>query len=164
MHPTKTAQPATAPDYRHIFWSWLGGAAAISLLGAITGMSDIPFLMAPFGASCVLVFGLPASPLAQPRNVIGGHTLTALTGFVFLYLLGDSWWAVGLAVGTAIAVMQLTRTTHPPAGANPILVMMSAPAASFLLFPVLSGALLVVLTGLFINNLSSTRTYPLKKG
>ncbi|WP_321393056.1 HPP family protein [Emcibacter sp.] len=151
-------------NFPNLFWPWFGGAVAISLLGLVTSTSGVPLLMAPFGASCVLVFGLPKSPLAQPRNVIGGHILTALTGFIFLYLFGDSWWAMGLAVGTAIALMQLTRTTHPPAGANPILVMMSAPAAPFLIFPVLSGALIVVLTGLLVNNLSSTRSYPLKKG
>ncbi|MFC7049652.1 HPP family protein [Emcibacter nanhaiensis] len=164
MHLLKTVQPTAGRDYRHIFWSWLGGAVAIGLLGALTGYTNVPLLMAPFGASCVLVFGLPESPLAQPRNVIGGHTLTALTGFIFLYLFGDGWWAIGLAVGTAIALMQLTRTTHPPAGANPILVMLSAPTASFLLFPVLSGALLVVFVGILVNNISTTRSYPLKKG
>ncbi|WP_417317383.1 HPP family protein [Emcibacter sp.] len=164
MQSVKTLRASVGRDFRHIFWSWLGGAVAICLLGALTGYSSLPLLMAPFGASCVLVFGLPESPLAQPRNVIGGHTLTALTGFVFLFLFGDSWWAMGLAVGTAIAMMQLTRTIHPPAGANPVLVMMSAPAVTFLLFPVLSGAALLVLIGLLMNNLSLTRSYPHKKG
>lgn len=164
MHLTPNTPASKAPYYKNIFWSWLGGAAAIGLLGALSGYSGFPLLMAPFGASCVLVFGLPESPLAQPRNVIGGHTLTALTGFVFLFLLGDNWWAMGLAVGTAIALMQLTRTTHPPAGANPILVMMSAPAVTFLAFPVFTGALIVVLTGLLVNTLLPTRRYPTKKG
>jgi CBS-domain-containing membrane protein len=83
--------------------------------------------LASFGASCVLIFGFPDSPLSQPRNVIGGHFLASLVGLTFLALFGAHWWSMALAVGTAIAVMLLTRTAHAPAGSNPLIVMLSAP-------------------------------------
>jgi CBS-domain-containing membrane protein len=73
-------------------------------------------VLGSFGASCVLLFGYPDNPFSQPRNVIGGHFLTSLTGLCFLSVLGASWWSMALALATAVALMQLTRTVHPPAG------------------------------------------------
>lgn len=101
------------------------------------------WLMAPFGATAVLVFGLPQSPLAQPKNVVLGHVLTATVGLVFVEYVGVYPWSLALATGLSISLMLLTKTTHPPAGANPILVMLLNPGWSFLLTPVLAGALII---------------------
>ena len=122
-----------------------GGLAALCLLWW-SSLSAYPLIMAPFGASCVILFALPESPLAQPRNVIGGHILTALVGLLALHFLPPSIWATALAVGVGIAAMVVTKTTHPPAGANPLLILLAGKsfAWSFLLFPVGIGALLLV--------------------
>lgn len=101
--------------------------------------------MASFGASCVLAFGVPDSPLAQPRSIIGGHVVSTLVGLLVLGTLGNSWWAGALAVGLALAVMQQTRTLHAPAGANPLVVLAASAPVSFLVTPVLTGAVVIVL-------------------
>lgn len=149
------------PSGRHVLWSWLGGAIAIGLIGFLTEVTSHPMLMAPLGASAVLAFGVPDSPLAQPRNVIAGHFLTTLVGLSFLEIMGDGWLSMGLAVATAIALMQVTRTVHPPAGANPLLVIGLGAPWSFLVTPVLVGSVVLVICALLVNNLASARRYPL---
>jgi CBS-domain-containing membrane protein len=104
-------------------------------------------LMAPFGATMVILFALPDSPLAQPRNIVGGHLLTTLVGFAVLALMTVNPLSLGLAVGAGIVLMQLSGTTHPPAGANPLLVMTTLPTLDFVLTPVLAGTLLIVAFG-----------------
>ncbi|MDD9271688.1 HPP family protein [Paenibacillus sp. GCM10023248] len=115
--------------------------------------------MAPFGASCVIAFALPHSPLAQPRSLIGGHVLSTLVGLLALAAFGVHAWSLALAVGAAITLMQLTRTLHPPAGADPLLVMLSGASWGFLLTPVLLGAALLVLVALLYHRATGTR-YP----
>jgi CBS-domain-containing membrane protein len=105
------------------------------------------WLMAPFGATTVLVFGLPKSPLAQPKNVILGHVLTATVGLVFVHYVGVEPWSLAVATGVGVSLMLLTKTTHPPAGANPILIMLLSPGWSFLITPVLVGAVVLALIG-----------------
>ena len=109
------------------------------------------WLMAPFGATTVLVFALPDSPLAQPRNVIFGHLLAATVGLIFVKFVGVYPWSLGLATGVAISLMLITKTTHPPAGANPILVMLLNPGWGFLLTPVLVGAVILAALGYLLN-------------
>lgn len=138
----------------------LGAVLTIGITAWLSKNSGFPWLIAPFGASCVLVFGLPDSPLAQPRSVIGGHLVTSLVGLLVLYFLGVTWWSEALAVGLALVAMQLTRTVHAPAGANPLLVMAAQPGFSFLLAPVLSGGLVIVAVGCLINNARARRSYP----
>ena len=116
--------------------------------------------MAPFGASCVLAFGLPDSPLAQPRSIVGGHLITALVGFLVLHTLGDAWWAAALAVGLALAAMQQTRTVHAPAGANPLVVLAAQPGPEFLITPVLLGSLVIVGVAWALNNARQRGSYP----
>lgn len=145
---------------RHIGTSWLGGVLAIAAVAYIAAISHSPMVLGSFGATCVLVFGFPESPFSQPRNVIVGHFLSSLVGLVFLALLGPHWWSMALAAGTAIAVMQLTRTVHPPAGSNPVIVMLSSPGWNFLLTPTLLGALVLVIVAIIFNNLPQDRTYP----
>ncbi|WJS83708.1 HPP family protein [Paracoccus sp. TOH] len=140
--------------------SGLGGAVAICLLAGLAQSLEHALLIAPFGASCVLLFALPQSPLARPRNVIGGHFLSALVGLLVLNLVGDSVLAMGLGVGLAIAVMQLTGTVHPPAGGDPLVVILTGAGWSFLGLPILAGTVTLVLVALAYHRLVSTRAYP----
>jgi CBS-domain-containing membrane protein len=153
------AIPARA-SLKHILLSWLGGCLAIGVVAYLAIMFDAPLMLGSFGATCVLVFGFPDSPFSQPRNIVAGHFLSSLVGMVFLGLLGAHWWSVALAAGTAIALMQLTRTVHPPAGSNPVIVMLTVPDWSFLVTPTLLGAILLVGVALVFNNLLKDRTYP----
>ncbi|MDY7578427.1 HPP family protein [Herbaspirillum sp. RTI4] len=154
-----SALPAR-PALRHVALSWLGGFLAITAVAGLTDIAHLPLVLGSFGATCVLVFGFPESPFSQPRNVIGGHFLASLVGLLFLTLFGAHWWSMALAVGTSIALMQLTRTVHPPAGSNPVIVMLAAPAWGFLLMPTLIGAVVIVLVAVIFNNLPQERSYP----
>lgn len=103
-------------------------------------------LMAPFGATAVLLFAAPQSPFSKPLNVIGGHLLTATIGLLFATHIDVGMWTVALATGSAITLMPLTNTLHPPAGANPILIIQSQQGWSFLIEPVLLGAIGLVIS------------------
>jgi len=146
--------------YKAIALAWLGGAIAI---GAVAGLADslsVALVLGSFGASCVLVFGYPDTPFSQPRNVILGHFLCSLVGLVFLAAFGPHWWSLAPALGTAIAAMMLTRTVHPPAGSNPVIVFLAQPGWSFLWYPTLAGAVLLVLVALIYNNATREARYP----
>jgi CBS-domain-containing membrane protein len=116
--------------------------------------------MAPFGATCVLLFAAPESHFSQPRNVIGGHFIAATISVLLWHFLGDQWWVLALGVGTAIAVMQLTKTLHPPAGAHPLVIITGHASWGFIFTPVLLGAITLVLCGIIANNLIKDRHYP----
>lgn len=131
---------------------------ALSSLG-IAVKSSV-WLMAPFGATMVILFGLPESPLAQPRNIIVGHLLTTAIGLSVAALAGVSPWSMGLAVGLAVSLMLVTNTTHPPAGANPLVVMLAGEHWDFLMMPVAAGAVLIVVFGVLYHRLVSGHRYP----
>lgn len=140
--------------------AWLGGFLAIAAVALLTDYLALALVLGSFGASCVLVFGFPDVPFAQPRNVILGHVFSSLIGLAFMAAFGPHWWSVATAVGTAIAVMMLTRSVHPPAGSNPVIVFLTEPSWSFLLFPTLAGALIVVAVALIYNNVTREASYP----
>lgn len=140
--------------------AWLGGFLAIAVVAALSDFLSVALVLGSFGASCVLVFGYPDVPFSQPRNVVAGHVISSLVGLGFLTAFGAHWWAVALAVGTAIALMMLTRTVHPPAGSNPVIVFLTQPSWSFLLFPTLVGVLVLVAVALVYNNVSRDAKYP----
>ncbi|WP_027329122.1 HPP family protein [Marinimicrobium agarilyticum] len=131
---------------------------ALSSLGIVVKSSV--WLMAPFGATMVILFGLPESPLAQPRNIIVGHLLTTAIGLSVASLVGVTPWSLGLAVGLAVGLMLLTNTTHPPAGANPLVVMLAGEHWDFLLMPAAAGAILIVAFGVVYHRLISGQRYP----
>jgi CBS-domain-containing membrane protein len=108
----------------------------------------------------VLVFVLPGSPLAQPRNVIGGHLVSTVMGLLAMALLGHGPLAMGAGVAAAIMGMMLTRTLHPPAGGDPVLVILSSAPISFLLKPMLLGTVAIVLIGIAYHRLVAGRAYP----
>ncbi|WP_196888444.1 HPP family protein [Aureivirga sp. CE67] len=141
-------------------YSGLGGFIAIAVVAFLTKNTVIPFIMAPFGATCVLAFGVPNSPLAQPRNIIGGHIISTIIGLLCLHFLGNDWYSLAIGVGLAIAVMQITKTTHPPAGADPLVVILAGSSWEFLINPVISGAISITIIALIFNNLHKARKYP----
>nr|WP_238941856.1 HPP family protein [Bacillus sp. REN10] len=138
----------------------MGGFLTIFTLVLLTNTTSTEWLMAPFGASCVLAFSVWNAPLSQPRNIIGGHFIATFIGLATYHMFGDEPWAISLAVGLAIAVMMITKTTHPPAGANPLVVMLGEQQWTYLITPVLIGSIVIVLFALIINNLRSNREYP----
>ncbi len=159
---TGTATPVpAAPTFGHVVISWVGALFAIGALGFLAEATHAPLMMASFGASCVLLFGYPDSHLSQPRNTVGGHLIAAAVGLVAVAVLGDHWTAMAAAVATAIAVMKLTRTVHPPAGSTAIIAVHLHPDLSFLILPVLTGASLLVVLAAFYNNIIEHRRYPL---
>ncbi|AXV65615.1 HPP family protein [Pseudoalteromonas lipolytica] len=139
-----------------------GGFAALAIfvLAYLQQRGDFGiWLMAPFGATAVLVFGVPTSPLARARNVIGGHLITAFIGVLFVNFVGVSPFEIAIASGLAISLMMLTRTVNPAAGANPILIMQSLQSWDFLVMPVLTGTVFIVLCGFvsqYLINISIT--------
>ena len=143
--------------------------ALLSALGALIFISFLAFLdrsfegmiwlIPPFGASMVLVMAVHESPLAKPKNILLGHILSALSGVIILYSIGDNFLALGIAVALAVFVMIVTDTIHPPAGANPIIVILTGQGISFVLFPVAVGAFMLVIFAYLYNKLLK-RNYP----
>lgn len=142
-----------ARPWRHASLAGLGGAITIGLLAVVNEFHTALLLIPPFGASCVLVFGVPASPFARARNVVGGHFISAAFGLLAVGLFGSGALGIAVGVGFAIASMIVTDTVHPPAGANPIVVAIMNPGWSFLLAPVFIGSVAIVLLGRIYNRL-----------
>ncbi|MFN3657620.1 MAG: HPP family protein [Pseudolabrys sp.] len=117
-----------------------GGAVAIGAMEAFAARSAMPVMAIPFGTSIVLVLGSPEAEAAQPRALIGGHLVSALVGLIVLQLAGPEPWAAALAVGLAMVAMHVTGTFHPPAGIDPLLIVVNAMPWSFLVMPVAAGA------------------------
>ncbi|GAJ74576.1 hypothetical protein JCM18905_299 [Vibrio sp. JCM 18905] len=145
----------------------LGATLAIGVLSyAEVSLTEVVLLMAPFGATAVLVFGgVPSSPLAQPKNVIIGHFITASIGIAFSQYVEITPITLAIATGLGVSAMLITKTTHPPAGANPILIMASGQGGwSFLFTPVLIGAVVIVLVGKALQLLQSQYLTPRLNG
>ncbi|KZK99048.1 MULTISPECIES: HPP family protein [Pseudovibrio] len=151
--------PAKHP-LSHILIGGLGGIVAIAILALMDGSLEAALLLGSFGASCVLIFGFPEAPFSQPRNIIAGHGLSSFVGLLLLTLFGPTWWALALAAGLAIALMMATRTVHPPAGSNPVIIFLAQPGWDFLLFPTLTGAVLLVIVAWVFLKLSKRSAYP----
>lgn len=161
-------------DIRHFFarhepscGSWqiglksgLGGMVGMGLVGGVAALTGLPFLIAPFGASAVLLFGHPSSPLAQPANVVGGYLAATLVGLAFALAFPGAWWAAALGVGLAILVMLAARVSHPPAGAVPILMVLSPAMPLALAGIVFGGGLALVLVATLYHRLPPRHTYP----
>jgi len=122
-----------------------GGAVAIGLMEFFATRTAVPVMAVPFATSIVLVLGSPEVEAAQPRALIGGHLLSSLIGLVVVHVVGPQPWAAAIAVGLAMLAMHATRTFHPPAGIDPLLIVVNAMPWSFLLVPVAAGAGLLAL-------------------
>ena len=153
-----------------VLWSWLGsflGLAAVSLIHyKILDETGLMMIIGSFGASAVLIYGAIRSPLAQPRNLLGGHILSAIIGVTaFQWLGGEPWLAAAVAVSTAIAVMHLTKTLHPPGGATALIAVIGGESVHnlgylYVLVPTALGAMVMLVVALMVNNISKNRRYP----
>ncbi|ENU82736.1 hypothetical protein F972_01608 [Acinetobacter sp. CIP 102529] len=155
---------APLPQSIDLIRSFVGGSLSILVLLFLSQFTHNIFIMAPFGATCVLLYAASHSPLAQPRNVILGHLVSAFIGLLFLKFFGTPTLSIALSVGCAIAAMQLLRCVHPPAGANPLVILLTANTIQyhwgFLFFPVLSGSIALVCIAYLVNNLKSEKKWP----
>lgn len=122
----------------------LGATLGIVLLQVLSETANIALLVAPFGATFVLVFVLPESPLVKPRAIIGGYLIATIIGITFYQLMGNNPLSLGLAFGLSFVLMQLTKTLHPPAGSVPLLIMFSEIDWSFVISPILLGVILIL--------------------
>ncbi|MFH1113058.1 MAG: HPP family protein [Pseudomonadota bacterium] len=168
MRGTTKSPPRVA--FREILLSWVAsflGIAGVALIDfELLEGSDLVMIIPSFGASAVLVYGAIKSPLAQPRNLIGGHVLSALIGVAtFKIFGGNPWLAAPIATATAIAVMHATKTLHPPGGATALIAVIGTEkihALGFLyvLVPTAAGAVVMLLIALIFNNIPKSRRYP----
>ena len=148
-----------------IIQSTLAGIFSIITIGVLTVLTYKTsygiFLIASFGSTMVLLYGYPESPFAQPKNIILGHFLTALIGIVFLNFVPlPIFLNIPLAVGFGVMFMILLKVTHPPAGGNPIIVIIGSVSFDYLLTPVLIGSIIVVMFGVIINKFLFKKEYP----
>ena len=121
------------------------------------------FLAGSFGSSMVLLFGFPESPFAQPRNVFFGHFVTTLVGVIFVNLIPlPIFINIAIAVGTGIFFMILLNVVHPPAGGNPVMVIIGSVSYDYLFFPIITGCFIIILLAIIINKFILKKNYPLK--
>ncbi|WP_333653297.1 HPP family protein [Dissulfurispira sp.] len=153
-----------------MLWSWLGAVIGIGICGYLSSKyfepRDLTLIIGSFGASAVLVYGAIKSPLAQPRNLIGGHIISGLVGVACYQLFGDViWMAAALGVSLAIVAMLATKTVHPPGGATALIAVIGGKKIHDLGFlyaflPAGAGALILLVVALLVNNISKNRRYP----
>lgn len=137
-----------------------GSFAGIGLIALLAASYNAPLLLPSFGATAVLLYAACHVPMAQPRNVIGGHIVSALAGVWVYQSFGNNWWSLALCVTLAIILMTLTHTLHPPGGATAFVAVYTAQNYDFILIPVGLGAICLVIIAVLVNNLSSKRKYP----
>jgi CBS-domain-containing membrane protein len=142
--------------------SGCGAVLAMTGIGGVAVATGLPFLLAPFGATAVLLFGQPKSPLAQPANVLGGYFVAALIGSLAVWLFPGAWLAAAVAVGLTIAVMLILRVTHPPAGAIPLVAFASHFSLPLLMAVVSAGSALMIAIAVLHHRLPPTQQYPLR--
>jgi CBS-domain-containing membrane protein len=130
-----------------------GGAIAIAIMEAFSATTAFPLMAIPFATSIVTVLGSPQAEPAQPRALIGGHLVSTVVGVLVVKLCGPALWAAALAVGLAMIAMHLTDTFHPPAGIDPLVVVVNDMSWSFLVVPVGIGALMLALFAVTWHNL-----------
>ena len=145
----------------------VGAGVTITILGYITYESFLSntnyglWLVASFGSTVVVVFGYPSNEFAQPKNIFFGHLLTTLVGIIFVTFFEISFISIGLAVGVATMLMIAFKVTHPPAGGNPIAVMIGGVSLPFLVFPIMAGAITIIIGGIVYNSLILKKKYPI---
>ncbi|WP_456865644.1 HPP family protein [Galbibacter sp. BG1] len=163
----------TLIDIKEHFWSFIGAFIGIGLMAFFHSESlsryENLFLIGSFGASSVLVYGSIQSPFAQPRNLIGGHVISAIIGVTVFQILPDIIWVTApLAVALSIVFMQITKTLHPPGGATALIAVIGSEKVKdlgymYVISPVLTGCLILLVVALVFNNITSSRQYPTNK-
>jgi len=165
-----TTQSPPRVGLTEMLWSWLGsflGVGAVAYLNyGWVESTDLVLLIGSLGASAVLIYGAIKSPLAQPRNLLGGHIISALIGVTAFKLLAPNLWlASALAVATSILVMHATKTLHPPGGATALIAVLGGPKIHhlgylYVVVPVAAGVVIMLLVALIVNNIPPSRRYP----
>lgn len=159
----------TLLNFNEHIWAFIGSFVGLGIISYlqynVLESKDLTLLIGSFGASCVLIYGVIESPLAQPRNLIGGHLVSALIGVIICKLIPVIWIAAPLAVSLSIIIMQITKTLHPPGGATALIAVTGGTAIKelgfmYILSPVLSGVLILFITALIFNNIPKKRKYP----
>lgn len=163
----------TLVDFREHFWAFIGSFIGIGAIAYVQTLhlpvSDVIYLIGSFGASSVLVYGVIESPLAQPRNLIGGHVVSATIGVTIQQLIPDLIYiAAPLAVSLSIVFMQISKTLHPPGGATALIAVTGSAELKnigywYVISPVLVGCLILLIVALVFNNMTSKRQYPSEK-
>ena len=140
-------------------------AFTIGILTLITYKTELGlFLAASFGSSMVLLYGFPESPFAQPKNIFFGHLLTALTGVIFVnFIQLPIFIIIPIAVGFGIFLMIILDVVHPPAGGNPIMVIIGSASFEYLFSPIITGTIIILLFGVILNKYILKKNYPLQK-
>ncbi|HEY8932207.1 MAG TPA: HPP family protein [Rariglobus sp.] len=157
-----TGFPMLSPFRKsQIVFATLGAVVAVSLLAFVSMTTQGLMLLGSFGASALLLFALPEAPLSQPRSVVGGHLIASSIAFACLALLGPHWWAVGLATGLGVGLMMFTRTVHPPAGSNAIIVFLAKPTCGFLVTSTVGGTVMLVAVAWLYHRTTRRHKYPL---
>ena len=138
------------------------GMCALTLALALTFLDlvQIPWLLASLGGSCVIVFGMPESPMAQPRSLLGGHAIGSIVGLAAGAVLGDGPLAMAVATATALVLMMLTDSVHSPAGADPMIVMAGHAGATFLIAPLAAGLAVIFIAAVIYHRAVLGRRYP----
>ena len=139
-------------------------AFTIGILTILTYKSTLGyFIAASFGSSMVLLFGFPESPFAQPKNVFFGHLCTALVGVVFVNFVPlPIYFNIALGVGAGVGFMILLNIVHPPAGGNPIIVIIGSASYDYLINPIIFGCIIILLLAILVNKFLLQKNYPLK--
>ena len=148
--------------------SLLAGLFSIITISVLTGLTyktDFGvFLLASFGSSMVLLYGYPESPFAQPKNVFFGHLVTSVIGLVVLHFIPlPLYLIIPIAVGFGVGLMILLNVTHPPAGGNPIIVIIGGVSYEYLISPVLTGSIIIIIFAIILNRFILRKSYPSKK-
>ena len=151
----------------HLVKSFLAGLFSAITIGALTFLTYKTtfglFLIASFGSSMVLLYGYPESPFAQPKNIFFGHLLTAFVGIVILNFIPlPIYISIPIAVGLGVGLMILFNVTHPPAGGNPIIVIIGSVSFDYLINPIILGSIIVLIFGVLINKFVLKKKYPKK--
>ena len=147
-------------DWKILVWRAAGGGAAILAMYFLAGFGEMPLMLVPFATSIVLVLGLPDAEPSQPRALIGGHLISSVVGIAIALVAGPSPWAAAFAVGLAMAAMHLTRTFHPPAGIDPLIVVNENLPWTFLFIPVAAGAVLLACFAFLWHQADGERRWP----
>ena len=152
-------------EFKKSFLAGIFSIITIGILTLLTYKTDFGiFLLASFGSSMVLLYGYPESPFAQPKNVFFGHLVTAFIGLIVLHFVPlPIYLTIPLAVGLGVGLMILLNITHPPAGGNPIIVIIGGVSYEYLLSPVITGSLIIIVFAIIINRFILKKPYPNQK-